>query len=93
MKPSSLATYGFIVVYGLVCLALPGYLRLHGASRGSAQLMAGLAAGAMLLALIGNLYPVPEGPYGKLPYIYLVYLAAGLVYFWLRPKRRATGAG
>jgi amino acid transporter len=74
----SLATYGFIVVYGLVCLALPGYLRLHGASRGSAQLMAGLAAGAMLLALIGNLYPVPEGPYGKLPYIYLVYLAAGL---------------
>jgi amino acid transporter len=82
----SLATYGFIVVYGLVCLALPGYLRLHGAHRASAQLMALLAAGTMLLALIGNLYPVPQGPYGKLPYIYLAYLAVALLYFWLRPK-------
>jgi hypothetical protein len=35
----------------------------------------------MLLALIGNLYPVPEGPYGKLPYIYLAYLALGLTWF------------
>jgi len=34
----------------------------------------------MLLALVGNLYPVPEGPYGKLPYIYLAYLAAGLLW-------------
>src|SRR6202030_2045351 len=25
----SLATYGFIVTYALVCVALPGYLRLH----------------------------------------------------------------
>jgi amino acid transporter len=82
----SLATYGFIVVYGLVCLALPGYLRLHGAHRASAKLMALLAAGTMLLALIGNLYPVPQGPYGKLPYLYLAYLAVALLYFWLRPR-------
>jgi hypothetical protein len=41
----------------------------------------------MLLALAGNLYPVPEGPYGKLPYIYLAYLAAGLL--WLRVSGRA----
>ena len=40
-----------------------------------------LAAAAMLLALVGNLYPVPEGPYGKLPYIYLAYLIAGLGWF------------
>jgi hypothetical protein len=30
----------------------------------------------MLLALVGNLYLVPEGNYGKLPYIYPAYLAA-----------------
>jgi hypothetical protein len=34
-----------------------------------------------MLALIGNLYPVPEGPYGKLPYIYLIYLICGLAWF------------
>jgi hypothetical protein len=48
---------------------------------------------AMLLALAGNLYPVPEGPYGKLPYVYLGYLVAGLVWFFLRAqKRKPAGA-
>lgn len=42
----------------------------------------------MLLALAGNLYPVPEGPYGKLPLIYLAYLAAGLGWFFLRARNR-----
>jgi hypothetical protein len=47
----------------------------------------------MLLALAGNLYPVPEGPYGKLPYVYLGYLVAGLVWFFLRAqKRKPAGA-
>ena len=29
----SLATYGFIVAYALVCIALPRYLRDHGAAQ------------------------------------------------------------
>ncbi len=77
----SLATYGFIVAYALVCVALPRYLRDHGAARPTARVISLLAFFAMLLALVGNLYPVPEGPYGRLPYIYLVYLAAGLLWF------------
>ena len=84
----SLATYGFIVTYALVCVALPRYLRAHGAYRPSAQIIPWLAGCAMLLALVGNLYPVPEGPYGKLPYIYLAYLAAGLLWFFLRVRNR-----
>jgi amino acid transporter len=82
----SLATYGFIVAYALVCIALPRYLRDHGVYRPGAQLIPWLAGAAMLLALVGNLYPVPEGPYGKLPYIYLAYLIAGLIWFALRGK-------
>jgi amino acid transporter len=87
----SLATYGFIVTYALVCVALPGYLRLHHAFRPSAQLIPLLACTAMLLALAGNLYPVPEGPYGKLPYIYLAYLAAGLLWFLINDRNRKAG--
>jgi amino acid transporter len=82
----SLATYGFIVAYALVCVALPRYLRRHDASTPGAQIVSWLAAGAMLLALIGNLYPVPEGPYGKLPYIYLAYLIVGLGWFSVRKR-------
>lgn len=82
----SLATYGFIVAYGSVCFALPGYLREHGLCRPGARIIPGLAGFAMLLALLGNLYPIPEGPYGKLPFIYLAYLAAGLLWFVLRGR-------
>ena len=82
----SLATYGFIVAYALVCIALPRYLRDHGVFRPGAQIIPWLAFIAMLSALIGNLYPVPEGPYGKLPYIYLVYLGAGLVWFFWQAR-------
>jgi hypothetical protein len=42
----------------------------------------------MLLALVGNLYPVPEGPYGKLPYIYLAYLIVGLSWFFWRSRNQ-----
>jgi amino acid transporter len=80
----SLATYGFIVAYALVCVALPSYLRGHGAYRPRGRIIPWLAFTSMLLALIGNLYPVPEGPYGKLPYIYLAYLCAGLLWFFLQ---------
>jgi amino acid transporter len=86
----SLATYGFIVTYALVSAALPRYLRAHIASRPGAQLISWLACGAMLLALAGNLYPVPDGPYGKLPYIYLVYLAAGLSWFFWRSRTQKS---
>lgn len=82
----SLATYGFIVAYALVCLALPRYLAERGALRFNAQLISWLGSAAMILALLGNLYPVPEGPYGKLPYIYLVYLLAGLTWFAIRRR-------
>jgi amino acid transporter len=82
----SLATYGFIVAYALVCVALPRYLRDHGVFRPGAQIVPWLAGAAMLLALVGNLYPVPEGPYGKLPYVYLAYLTAGLLWFVVRRR-------
>jgi amino acid transporter len=84
----SLATYGFIVTYALVCVALPKYLRQHGAFRPGARVIPALACAAMVLALVGNLYPVPEGPYGKLPYIYIAYLAVGMVWFLASSRSR-----
>ncbi len=86
----SLATYGFIVAYALVCFALPRYLRQHRALHPRAKVVSWLAGGAMLLALIGNFYPVPEGPYGKLPYIYAAYLASGLIWFAIRARNQTA---
>jgi hypothetical protein len=79
----SLGTYGFIVAYGLTCLALPRYLKINGVFRPGAQIIPWLTCFIMLLAHAENLYPVPEGAYGKLPLIFLAYLALGLFwYFW-----------
>ncbi len=84
----SLATYGFIVTYALVCAALPRYLQNHNACRPGSRIIPWLAFLAMLAALVGNLYPVPEGPYGKLPYVYLAYLAAGMLWFLVQGRAR-----
>ncbi len=84
----SLATYGFIVAYGLVSVALPRYLRERGVYRTGAQVVPWLAGAAMLLALVGNLYPMPEGPYGKIPLVYLAYLTVGLLWFAFRSRSK-----
>jgi amino acid transporter len=87
-RMGSLATYGFIVAYALVCVALPRYLRAHGGADLIARILSLLSCGAMVLALVGNLYPVPEGVYGKLPYVYLAYLALGLIWVLAGSSRR-----
>ncbi len=83
----SLATYGFIVTYALVSISLPRYLRELGVLHSGSQVIPVLAFVAMLLALAGNLYPIPEGPYGKLPLIYLAYLALGMIWFFAGNRR------
>jgi hypothetical protein len=77
----------------LVSIALPRYLRDHGFYHPAARVISILALLAMLLALVGNLYPVPEGPYGKLPYIYVAYLAASLVWFMFRSRSKCSVRG
>jgi amino acid transporter len=84
----TLATYGFIVTYALVCFALPRYLRdHHGVVNTATRIIPWLGFVAMMLGLVANLYPVPAGPYGKLPYIYLAYLSVALVWFPFRSRR------
>ena len=82
-----LAVYGFVVSYGLVCFALPGYLRdHHGVVNAATKTIPWIAFIAMVFALVANLYPVPEGAYGKLPYVYLAYLAGVLLLFAFRSR-------
>ena len=74
----SLATYGFIVTYALVAVALPWHLRRLGSLTFGVALLAILAVAAMVIVLAGTLYPVPDPPKNWLPYLFLLYLAAGV---------------
>jgi amino acid transporter len=83
----SLAVYGFLTVYFLVATALPFYLRRNAQLTPGALILSVAAALATLLAMAGTLYPIPAPPYNYLPYIYLVYLAAGIVWFTIASRR------
>ena len=82
----SLAVYGFITAYFLVAAALPLYLRRNAQLTPAALTLAIAAALAMVLAMAGTLYPIPDPPYNVLPYLYLAYLA--LAWSLLTPRRR-----
>jgi amino acid transporter len=83
----TLGTYGFTVSYALVCYALPGYLRkLQGRTSFVTMTIPWLAFAAMIAVLLSNLYPVPEGVYGKLPYLFLAYLGTVLMWFAFRSR-------
>ncbi|WP_158793023.1 APC family permease [Granulicella sp. L60] len=85
----SLAVYGFITTYGLAAIALPVYLkRNHHLTTGGLSLSIAGAL-AMILALAGTLYPVPERPYNWLPYVYLAYILCGSTWFIFSTRRHA----
>jgi len=85
----AIGTYGFTVSYALVCYALPGFLReRHGQTSLAMTIVPWLAFAAMIGVLLSNLYPVPEGVYGKLPYLFLAYLGAVLILFAFRSRAK-----
>ena len=85
----ALAVYGFLTTYLLVAAALPIFLRRRGQLTSSAIALAAASGLAMLLILVGTVYPPPtDHPYNILPYFYLAYLACGLVWFLIAHRRR-----
>jgi amino acid transporter len=90
----SLATYGFITVYGLVAVALPLHLKAERKLSPAIVVLATASVLAMVLVLEGTLYPVPEAPKNWLPYLFLAYLAAGIIWHaWQTRGNRQPAAG
>jgi amino acid transporter len=89
----TLATYGFVVSYGIVCFALPGYLRdQYGVVNWVTNTIPWIASAAMVFALLANLYPMPAGAYGKLPYLFLAYLAVAVLVSVVRSPAKTSVA-
>jgi amino acid transporter len=88
----SLSVYGFITAYSLAAISLPIYLKRIGQLSAGTLALSIAATLAMVLALAGTLYPVPDRPYNWLPYLYLVYLACGTVWYLMSARRRTVTA-
>ncbi|WP_322056475.1 APC family permease [Paraburkholderia sp. J63] len=78
---SSIATYGWLLAYVLVAVGAPLYLRRQGKLRGVHVLVSIVAVVLLAIPLAGSVYPVPDGVYARLPYVFLGLLALGLAWF------------
>ncbi len=89
----SLGTYGFVVVYALLAVALPIYLKRRGHLTFGALVLASLVVASMGLVLAGTLYPVPDYPKNWMPYLFLAYLAIATgINRWNARRAAAPGA-
>jgi amino acid transporter len=71
----SLATYGFIVAYLGVVIAAPIHTHRWDRFRPRDGILALVAGGFMVSALVLSVNPVPPPPYNYLPYLFALYLA------------------
>jgi amino acid transporter len=90
----TLCSFGFLLVYILVSVAAPIYLRAIGQLRKAAVIYSVLGCGFMLLPLFGTigipgstLFPPPAFPNNLLVWIFVAYMAVGLVWLLIQKAR------
>jgi len=89
----SLSVFGFLTAYALVALALPFARRALGQHSKMVMVVSVLAVLAVLLIAFLDVRSTSDAVHARIPYIYLAYIAAGIVWFLLRRKPAAPAAG
>jgi amino acid transporter len=93
----TLATYGFMLAYGLVALAAPIYLAKLGEGKALAWIFGVGGAVTMLFvfyvnwiptAIPNDIFPALSGSYKPLPYVFLAWTAIGLIWYFIIKMRR-----
>lgn len=79
--------FGFLGAYFLISIAAPAYLKQWD---GMDRRALAISVGSVLLLLVpavGSVYPVPSWPVNIFPYIFLGYVAIGLIWFMILRRR------
>jgi amino acid transporter len=82
---ATFSTFGFLVVYMLVCVVAPMELRRAGELSVGRLTIGALGLALMTFVVIANVFPAPPYPYSLLPFIFAAYLAFGCAWFALNP--------
>jgi amino acid transporter len=85
----SLSVFGFLTAYALVAIALPFARRASGQHSMLVTAMSALAVVVVVLIAIYDLRSTADAAHARLPYVYLVYIAAGLGWYGIRRRTMA----
>jgi amino acid transporter len=86
----TLSSLSFITVYLLITIAAPKFLKRIGELRFIDSVVAVVSALCLIGAAITLFYPAPPPPTNLFPYVFLAYLAVGLVLYYLARSRAAA---
>lgn len=89
----SLAVFGFVTAYALVAIALPFARRAAGRHSNTVVAVSILTVMVMILIVVFDIRSAADVYHGRIPYIYLAYIAAGLGWYAIRRKRAEVIAG
>jgi amino acid transporter len=85
--------FGFLGAYFLISIAAPLYLRQWSRLNGREIGLSVASIVLLLVPAVGSVYPVPSWPVNIFPYIFLGYLAIGLVWFMILHRRPNFASG
>lgn len=83
----SLSVFGFLTAYALVAVALPFARRAVGQHSHMVAAISIVTVLVMVMIAIFDLRSTSDALHARIPYIYLVYIAAGLAWYAARRKR------
>jgi amino acid transporter len=86
----SLSVFGFLTAYALVALALPFARRTRGQHSRLVAAVSFLTVAVVVLIAVYDLRSAPDSVHARIPYIYLAYLVAGLVWHTFRPRKNPS---
>ena len=79
-----MATYGFLVGFVLICVGAPVYLKRMGKLTPSAIFISAMGLLFTIVPIVGSFYPLPDPPIRYYPYIFMAYLAVGILWLFVQ---------
>ncbi|MFZ1939936.1 MAG: APC family permease [Terracidiphilus sp.] len=82
----SMAVFGFLTAYALVALALPFARRALGQHSHLVAALSFFTVAVIIMIALYDLRSAPDAVHARIPYLYLAYIAAGLLWYGLRRR-------
>lgn len=86
----TLSSFGFIVIYALIAIAAPRFLRRIGDHKTADYVISALALICLLVPAVTLFVPAPPPPTNAFAYIFVLYMLGGWIYFTAAARRRTA---